>query len=369
MNEVFPRAAALLSMMFLAACGERPLLTADVCINSYTGSVTVTENNATQLAESYDITYNTMNRILHILDSRDAKSELSRINGIANSARWPIPSDMFRIIDLINHYSRETDGALDVTLSSVADLWGLHGNAAPEEAPPRDLINASLKGVGQHNVALSDDGTIAFYSPLIRLDLGNLALSYAVDLSAVNMRRRNITNALVRLGPSTRVLGRETPEASWSTTIPDPWVVTQSMGTIFLPAGTSLAHCRIYEETVKIGEKTYGYIVDPFTGRPVEGTAEAVVLGPTATMANSLAQALVVVGLEKAPELLARFPRCEAMIVPNRQPAEIWMTQAISVQFTPVPAYAANLRLLSRLSDKAGAEETPARPVDETSVE
>lgn len=346
----------LLSLVLLTACGQQAVLTSEIGVNAYTGTVAVTENNAVQLAESVDIAYNTMNRVVHLLDSRDPKSEISRINGIANSARWPIPSDMFRIIDLINHYSRETDGALDVTLSSVAELWGLHSGVPPDEPPAQDLIDGALKGTGQKNVILSDDGTIAFYSPLTRLDLDSMALSYAVDLSVVNLRRRNITNALVRLGPSSRALGRENPGASWSVSIPDPWSATQFLGTVSLPHGTALATSRPFEKTITIGQRTYSHILDPFNGRPVQGTAEAVVLGPTATMANALAQALVVVGLEKAPEILDRFPRCEALIVPDRKPLEIWMTEKFAAQFHADPAYASNLRILSRLAEATEVE-------------
>jgi thiamine biosynthesis lipoprotein ApbE len=220
------------------------------------------------------------------------------------------------------------------------------------------LILATMKGAGQHHVKLSDDGTVAFFSPLTRLDLGPMALGYAVDLSIVNLRRQGNTNVFVQFGQTWRGIGHAEPGQLWVADLPDPWGATQHCGTVTLPRNAALAVCRPFERTVEIAGAVYGSLIDPRSGCPVDGTRMAAVLAPSATMANALAQSLAVVGLEEAPELLAKFPRCSALIVPNAQPAELWATEKFARAYQPRAGFPAAERIISvekEDSDPAGA--------------
>jgi thiamine biosynthesis lipoprotein len=339
-----------LSALVAAGCREPPPGSVTLSAAGVSGTVTVAQGRQSRLAPAVDVTYNTLNRVLRSLDARDPKSDLSRINSIAGSARWPIPSDMFGILDLVNHYSRELDGALDVTLSPLAELWGLAGDHTPEEPPSQDVVNSLRKNVGQDKVILSDDGTIAFFSPSIRLDLGALAVGYAMDLSIVNLRRQGITNVLLTVGSGARGLGNRARGSPWTIPLVDPWGREENLGTVSLPPSTALVVVRLYESSVQIGQRLYGHVIDPRTGCPAEGTAAVAVLGPTATMASALAQAMLVLGLDEAPKALGRFPRCEALIVPDRQPLEIWATEKFAGRFAAATNVAARVQRIVRTS-------------------
>jgi hypothetical protein len=95
--------------------------------------------------------------------------------------------------------------------------------------------------------------------------------------------------------------------------------------------------------------------MDPRTGNPAQGTLCAVVSGPTATKCAVLAQALVVLGVEGAQKIMPKFTRCEAMIVPDRKPLEIWMT----------PGFAPRVKLNPELQQSVHyfVSETAAAPV------
>ncbi len=349
------------STLFLAACGERPHPSAAFTVNGYAASVAVPEAYSTQLESAKIGINNTASRILFALDDTNPRSGINRINSIAGTARWPIPNDIFRVLDLAHHYARLSEGALDVTLAPIAELWGFSGGEAPDQPPSDEILVAALQGVGEKNIRLSGDGTIAFYSPITRIHLGNIGVGYALDLGVVALRRQGITNLLARLHQSVRALGVEQPGAPWKAALPDPFQPTQTLCRVALPSGSALAIAQLREESVEIAGRTYGRILDPATGRPAEGIAMAAVIGPSATMANCLAQALVVKGRNGAPRLLARFPRCEALLVPDRQPLEIVATEKFKALWASEPGREIHAALLPR----ADAESAPPLPADD----
>lgn len=325
-------------VLLLAGCSARTVTHVDFTAHNASGAITVAARNADQLAAARDLVVGGANRILFALDGTNPRSDLARINNIAASSRWPIPTDLYRVLDLAHYYSAQTDGALDMALAPVADLWGLGQPEPPPEAPAQDIIDATLGSAGEKNVIVSDDGTIAFYSPITRIDMGNLAVGYALDVTTVNLRRRGITNVLVRLKQSVRAAGMPSPGIHWTADLPDPWNETNRWAQIDLPSGSAMAVARLYEDSVTIANEKFGHILDPRTGRPAKGTAMSVVVGPSATMANALAQALVVLGSENAPKVLARFPRCEALLIPDQQPYDLRATAKMKDWIKAQPA-------------------------------
>ena len=114
--------------------------------------------------------------------------------------------------------------------------------------------------------------------------------------------------------------------------------------------------------------------MDPVTGLPASKTLFALVVASTAFEAEALAYALVVRGVEGAPVLLGRFPRCEALILPAEESARVWLTPGMRGIFTMTAGSGAEFQELGRVvaepeqvpaageagPPSSGAEKTPA---------
>jgi thiamine biosynthesis lipoprotein len=61
--------------------------------------------------------------------------------------------------------------------------------------------------------------------------------------------------------------------------------------------------------------RRYGHILDPRTGRPADVVLSSTVLAPTAALADALATAFFVLGLEGATRYCARHPEISALLV------------------------------------------------------
>lgn len=343
-----------LALLGAAGCGNRGPREQSFAFGEAPCRIEVAPGAEGQLATAAAIVRDTVSSVLAALDAEDPKSEIGKINRVAGTVRLQVPLNTFRIIDLAQHSAEQTGGAYDFTLGRLGALWGF-GGPAPDEIPSDDLIDATRAGVGYENLEVFDQGAVALTSPLTIVDLGDLKRPYAVDLSILEMRRRRLGPALLRFGDSLRVLGRAAADRPWSADVPHPFNSAASAGAVTLDDLPALAMVRLYERTVTIQGRTYGHVLDPRAGRPAEGTALAVVIGPTATQAHALAYALVVLGVENGAKVLPGFPRYEALVIPDRQPLELWMTPGFAQHFRAAPELAGNIRAW----DRPKAEDPP----------
>ena len=316
-----------------------------------------------RLAGAAGLAFGTMSGILQQLDPVRPESDINKLNRVAGTVRFQVSRPVFRLLDLGHHYAGLSGGSLDLTAYPLEKAWGLEG-PQPEEEPSEELLKALRAGVGRDFVQVFDQGAVAFTSPNTQLRLGRLGDAYAVDLAILELRRAQLAGARLQRGDFQRAIGRAAPDRPWTTPVPHPFQDRAVLGQLALEgAQTALAVLRLHHPALRIGDQVYGGVLDPRSGRPAAGTALAAVTGPSATLAAALAQALLVAGLEQAPELLRTFPKCEALVVPDAQPAELWMTPGWAQHFAAEPDLAGHTRPLERAANRPDPDESaPPEP-------
>jgi len=339
--------AALLAAA--AACSQQPTPREESFAALGTAvSLKVAEGEESNLKLAGHLTRTMMRRVSELVDPYDPNSEVAKINRVAVSMRTPVSSDLQRLLMLALDYGERSKGALDITVEPLLQLWGFGGSPLPEKELSPELLKTALEGIGNRQVELHDDGTLEFKSPLTRLSLASIAKGYAVDLSIIGMRERGVQNVLLNLGARTlRCLGTDSRGEPWRVPIQNPSRLSEELGKVRIQAGRGFALSRLYENYVTIDGKRYGHVVDPRTGRPAEGVLCAAVLAPTATEADALSTALIALGLQESRPVLALFPRCEALLIPDTPDLQIWVTPGFASEFEPAPAIQSAIRAFS----------------------
>jgi thiamine biosynthesis lipoprotein len=338
----------------LAGCGKPKPVTATFAAGSYTGTVSVAAADKRQIADVTEIVRSMIDRTVRAMDARDENSMIGKLNRVANLVQVPLSEDTFRVIDLAYYYAELTGGAYDITAAPLYSLWGIDAPTPPDDPPTAELISATRASMGKVNAPVSNNRTIAFTTPLTRIDPRELAIGYATDLAILQLRRNRIANGLVIFHQTARCQGTAGKLQAWEVSVPHPTQPGVTLGRLTLPEGYAVHTTRLFERTVRIREKTYGHVIDPRSGLPVEDTLSATVLGPTATQASALAEALVVLGLDEATTILPRFERHDVLMVPNREPLELWITPGFAVRFKPEPAYSNAVRFIETAAGDGG---------------
>lgn len=218
------------------------------------------------------------------------ESELNRLCATAGTGRYvPVSDDLWQILTISERYSRQTEGAFDVSIGPLTRLWRKARNL--KEMPDSARVLAEHAKVGYHNIRLGKNKTVLLAQTGMKLDLGGIAQGFAADRCLKVLRRHGINKALADAGGDI-ALGDPPPgEKGWIIEVPS------ANGAAF----RILSNCGITTSGasyryVELNGKRYSHIIDPRSGWPLEHRVLATVQAPNATEADAWATALSVLG-------------------------------------------------------------------------
>ncbi len=125
----------------------------------------------------------------------------------------------------------------------------------------------------------------------------------------------------------------------WRVGVRDPFAKDGYVGVAALRPGEAVATSGNYERFVTMKGRRLSHIMDPRSGRPVEGLASVTVLATSAMEADALSTALFVLGAAEGTELLARHPGCCAVFITDTQPPRLLLTPGAEERFAAEPAW------------------------------
>jgi len=254
-----------------------------------------------------------IDRLDRLMSHYRRDSPLSRLNQEAANGPVAVEPELLDFLAECLRWSRESDGAFDITVGPLMKAWGFFRDEG--RVPGDDEFARVLKVVGYRHVVLDRTaGTVRFDRPGVELDLGGIGKGYAVDRAVEVLRRRRIASALVNLGGSSVYgLGAPPGREAWEVGIADPTSPGKTARTVKL-RDRSLSVSGGYERFFEKDGMTYSHIVDPRTGRPVEGVLSVAVLTARATDGDALDDVLFVLGPERGRSLVRLTPASEALV-------------------------------------------------------
>ena len=269
---------------------SQPLLGTFVTITAY-GADRAEVNTAISAA------FAEIRRVDALMSLHRADSELTRLNEAASREAVVVSPELFHVIAKAQEIASETDGAFDITVRPLTQLWGFIWKEY--RLPTTEELARVLPLVDYRLVELdAARRTVRFRQPGMSLDLGGIAKGFAVDCAIERLRALGVTNAMVKAGGDLRVLGLPPGRAHWDIQLEDPRKAGRRE-TIPLRAG-ALSTSGNYENCFVVGGRRYGHILNPRTGLPSEGVAAVTVTAPTCMESDALATACVVLGAEQS---------------------------------------------------------------------
>ena len=227
-------------------------------------------------------------------------SEVSRFSTAeANKSFW-MSSQTLDVIELSSSISALTEGAFDITVSSLVALWGFGPNYQEDKVPAASAIAAELANVGyQHLIIDRGAATLTKTRPL-QVDLSAVAKGYAVDQLAQYLEAQGVTAYLVEVGGEMRIAGRKPDGSSWRVGIETPVSGERSVQRVLALENTAIATSGDYRNYFEVDGVRYSHTIDPVTGYPItHNLASVTVLDARCARADALATAFMVMGPER----------------------------------------------------------------------
>ncbi|MFT6987072.1 MAG: thiamine biosynthesis lipoprotein [Psychromonas sp.] len=241
-------------------------------------------------------------------------SELSRFNRAEKSL---IVSDATRrVVEDALLLFKQSNGAYDITVGPLVNIWGFGPDKKPNKVPSDELIAEKRKIVGSQYLSV-EGNRLSKSIPELYLDLSSIAKGYGVDLIADYLQQLGINNYLVDIGGELRVHGFKPANEQWTLAIERP-VAGQNVQRLIHIGDNAIATSGDYRNYFESDGIRYSHTIDPQTGKPInhklvsvtvidkssmhaDGLATAItVLGPTAGLAFAKEQHLPVFLLVKA---------------------------------------------------------------------
>jgi thiamine biosynthesis lipoprotein len=251
--------------------------------------------------------FDEVDRIDRLMSHYKPDSPLSRLNRQAAQGPMKVEPELFDFIAECLRYSSVSHGAFDITVGPLMKAWGFFRGEGRMPSEPE--LSAARRCVGYQQVILNaQERTIYFTRPGVELDLGGIAKGYAVDRAVDVLRQGGISRALVSAGGSTIYgLGAPPHEAGWEVKIQNPVAPETTALTVRLK-DAALSVSGSYEKFFELGGHRYSHIMDPRTGRPVEGMLSVAVITDTGTAGDALDNVFYVQGVLWSRKSLPAFP-------------------------------------------------------------
>ncbi|QEA38332.1 FAD:protein FMN transferase [Pistricoccus aurantiacus] len=265
----------------------------------------LTEAQRAKLAEGIE---ETLAHVDTSMSTYREDSELMQLNRTPVGEWRELSPELTKVLHIARQVARKSDGAFDVTVGGLVNLWSFGPEARPQEVPDPALLAERLQQVGQDRLELDVEGERARRLGDIFIDLSGVAKGYGVDRVADYLRRQGLENFLVNIGGELVLEGdRDDQGDPWriGVEVPD---VHQRVAREVLPLhDATVATSGDYRNYFEAEGKRYSHTIDPRTGRPIDhALASVTVIHPDNAWADAWATALMVLGPNEAMALARR---------------------------------------------------------------
>lgn len=208
------------------------------------------------------------------------------------------------VVTMLSEISEATDGAFDITVGGLVDLWGI-GNGE-ERVPENEEIEKALSEIGCD--ALKVDGTTVTLESGAKVDLGAVGKGFACDLIKSYLATTEAEGAIVSVGGSILAYGDYNKKGDkWSIAIRHPRNESEFLGIISLSEGF-VSTSGDYERYFEKDGKRYHHIFDATTGYPASsGLISVTVVSDSGILSDALSTACFILGEEKGRELIEKY--------------------------------------------------------------
>ncbi|MFZ2356961.1 MAG: FAD:protein FMN transferase, partial [Candidatus Omnitrophota bacterium] len=299
----FAFALCALSLTFLFGCQDKTLHKDSRLMMGTFVEVTSPD----KLAKN--IVFQELTRVENLLSKYKPGSEISRLN---RQGKLAVSPETFYILKKSQELWKLSDGAFDITVSGLVDLWGFTDKKY--KVPEESEIKAALKFVGSQKIIFNDEkNVVEFIASGVKVDLGAIAKGYALDCALKKLKENNITSCLINIGGQIYCLGDRFGKP-WKIAIQSP------RGKDFVDflelKDAGVATSGDYEQYFVKDNARYSHILNPKTGYPANsGIISATVITNNNLVADALSTAIFVLGKEKGMELIKKFPGTKVKII------------------------------------------------------
>ena len=261
-------------------------------------NLTVVSEDEAQAQQAIAATFAEMERLIAFFNWRQPDSPLAQLNQ-TGTLQQP-PAELTDLLQQANSISQLSGGAFDVTVLPLLTAVREGKDLAPAHA----LVDYRQLQITSSKIRLGKGRQIT---------LDGIAKGRVVDGATAVLQAHGFENILVEAGGDLVAKGTRTSDQAWRVGITHPRQTGEALGVLSL-SGQAAATSGDYQHSFRQDFASH-HIIDPRQGVSPAELARVTVLAPTATLADALSTAVMVLGAQAGIQLIDQLPDTAALVV------------------------------------------------------
>lgn len=249
-----------------------------------------------EIDKAFVIARRAMSDVVRICNFFDPASELAKLNASAAKKPFVCSPELWQILSETQKFHALSGGVFDPTIRPLMKVWGFHRKR--KTLPSQAEINEAKARCGFGKLRFDKAKRSIFFTvPGMSIDLGGIAKGWAVDKAAeAVLKNTSIRIGIIDLGGNIRCFPQPPPGKEFYTVaVKNPKNPGRFIALAFM-RDECAATSGNYERYVVIGGKQYTHIIDPRSGRPVEGVLSSTVITKRGVDSDALSTSLFING-------------------------------------------------------------------------
>lgn len=271
--------------------------------------ITVYCKDQAQASKAIDSAFKEIKKVDRLMSTYKKNSEVSRLN--SNGYLDFVSSDLVYVLRKARQYSEMSDGAFDITVKPVLDLYK-RSFETRDSPPDADELAEVLKLVDYRNVVLKNKH-VRLKNKGCMITLGGIAKGYAIDQATKALKKSGINHGLMNAGGDIRTIGAKPDGSPWRIALRNPRNEEEFITKLQLN-DKAVATSGDYERYF-IKDKSVHHIMNPQTGKSATELISVTVVADKAIDTDALATTVYVLGEKRGMELINRLEDTEALMI------------------------------------------------------
>lgn len=232
-------------------------------------------------------------------------SEITRFNASSSTDWFSVSSETAVLVDLSLRLSMASEGAFDITVGPLVNLWGFGPGKRSNTIPTDEELDIARAWVGYQQLSVRlDPPGLKKAKPELQIDLSAIAKGHGSDRVGAVIEANGISNYFVEIGGEIVARGNRADGQPWRVGIEAPLDFQQSLKTTLGLSDAAIATSGDYRNFFEFEGHRFSHTIDPNTGRPVtHQLASASAVADNGALADGIATCMMAMGPERGLEL------------------------------------------------------------------
>ncbi|HID28669.1 MAG TPA: FAD:protein FMN transferase [Desulfobacterales bacterium] len=271
-------------------------------------SITLMHPSRIQAEEVIGQAFEEMDRVIALMDRYRSDSPIGVLN--KEGALVGLPADVARVLDRSLYFHKKSNGAFDMTVQPMVDLYKKHFET--KGLPPSEAELDKVLALVDASAVRFDGKSVHFKKEGMGITLDGIAKGYIIDCAADLIKRNGIKHALINAGGDIRAAGGKRNGTPWKVGVQNPDKQGPYLDIVKMKDGAmaTSGNYEIYFDE----EKLYHHVVHPRTGISPRQSDSVTVTASSVMDADALSTAVFVMEPNTGKRFIEGIPGAACLI-------------------------------------------------------